>query len=141
MPLQQFLLRFNDAGGNPEDLQIQKGADQGYRLSVHDKGYSVPTHSEITNVAINETETVYSEVFSTESFITQFYLNGNTDGIFTIRRNGSIIARKKTWYMFQDVLYYLHKPIYFAIGDTILIDVKNTGVQTADYEVIVYKDV
>jgi hypothetical protein len=140
MALQQFLLRFNDPFGNPQDLQIQQGPDGGFRLSTHDKGYLEPVHSTATNVAISSTESLYTETFVTESFITQFYLNGNTDAVFTIKKNGSLIGKKKTWYMQQDCLYELHKPVYFDVGDLLLIEVTNIGVQIADYETIVYKE-
>jgi hypothetical protein len=141
MPIQQFILRFNDALNQPQDLQIQPGADGGYRLSVHDKGYIETVHATATNVAISGTETLYTETFSAESFVSQFYLNGNTDGIFTIKKNGNLIGKKKTWYMQQDFLYELHKPVYFDVGDILLIEVKNIGIQIADYEAIVYKEV
>lgn len=140
MALQQFILRFNDALDQPQDLQIQLGADGGYRLSTHDKGYLNPVHATATNVAINNTETIYTETVTTKSFFTQFYLNGNTDAIFTIKKNGNLIGKKKTWYMQQDCLYELHKPVYFDIGDILLIEVTNIGVQVADYETIVYKE-
>lgn len=140
MSLTQFLLRFNDAFGNPRDLQIQPGADGGYRLSTHDKGYLQTVHSTATNVAINSTEVIYSAVYTEEKYVAQMYFNGDTDAIFTVKKNGGVICKKKTWYMQQDFIYFFHKPIYFNAGDTILVEVKNIGVQTGDFECIVYKE-
>lgn len=139
MALQQFLLRWRDALGNPRDLQITDGSDGGYRLSTREKSEMLPHQGEALNINNAETAVIYTATAADDVFIKGFYIWGETDALFTLTLNSSLIFKKQIHYLQREDYIWFPNPIYLSTGQTYTLEVTNDGASGSDFQGAVFE--
>lgn len=91
-------------------------------------GSAKAVHQGISSVAL-----VYSA--SAGSYITGFQMSGDTDGAFSIYKNGVLMMRFNTNIIVPNIEYQFPTTLLLVPGDVIEIDVMNAGDEVADYQV------
>ena len=140
MPItEEFLFRFKDSGGNIRDLQISQGNDNGWRLSVLEKGNVVPSYYIATAVAINTTEDFFAPITTTQpSYFLGMYCNAETNGKVVLSFNGNPVLISKLDIFNKERTIMMPKSSFLPTGTVITANVTNSGIQAADYELILF---
>lgn len=139
MALQQFLLRFRDPLGNPRDLQITDGSDGGYRLSVRNKGELLVRQGDAIAVPTGDTVNLVSRTTTDDTFVSGFYVSGETDAKFELTLNGVTLFKKRINYFRREAYVWFDDPIYLSTGQTILLTVTNNNADLKDFEGSVFE--
>lgn len=130
--LQEFLLRWRDAGGNPRDLQVTDASDGGYRLSTREKGELSATEGSALSVSSGATEDIINKTMTGDTFISGFYVWGETDALFELSING-ILFKKRINYLERESFIWFKKPIYMSIGQIATLTVTNNNADLKDF--------
>lgn len=140
MPItEEFLFRFKDSGSNIRDLQISQGTDGGWRLSVLEKGNTVPVYYIATAVAINTTENFFAPITTTQpSYFLGMYCNAETPGKVVLSFDGNPVLISKLDIFNKERTTMLPKSVYLPTGTVISATVNNSGIQAADYDLILF---
>lgn len=134
MALQQFLLRFRDAIGNPQDLQITDGSDGGYRLSTREKGELITHYGDSLALPTGNTSNLIQLTTTNETFVAGFYVYGETEATFVFTIDGSNPMKKRINYFQREYYVWFPKPIYVAAGKELLLTVTNNNSDLKDFE-------
>lgn len=138
MPLIQYLFRFLDSLGNPRDLQITPGSDEGYRLSTLEKGELSYDFAEVLALPVNVYSIVYQKTMTEPTYVPEIFLSGKTDCKFTVSIDGNVVARKNLDIFTKDFNLTFYKPLFLDVGQVLAVFVINNGTQTSDFETTVY---
>lgn len=140
MPItEEFLFRFKDSGSNIRDLQISQATDGGWRLSVLEKGNTVPTYYIASAVAINTTEDFFAPITTTQPlYFLGMYCNAETPGKVVFSLDGNPVLISKMDIFNKERTTILPKSIFIPTGTVVSASVNNTGIQMADFELILF---
>ncbi len=139
MSTPESILQFLDESLIAQNLNITEDPEGDFYLGVNNRAAVEPIYSTAASVAVGSTTNIYNQVASSNTRIRKIVCLGETDGFFKLKINGSVKAMGKTSpaeYTFKED--FAGGVLYVSSGATITLEVKNTGIVTADYEGIIY---
>lgn len=139
MAIDEALLRFLDPSANVRDIQITPGTDGGYRFATIDKTGTVATYAQALAVGVGTTVTLLSNTALSNKRYSGIYVTGETDATFTVKLNGNIIMMSKINQINKDKMSVFPNPYPALVSDVLLVEVTNSGIQTSDFECILYE--
>lgn len=139
MSTPESILQFQDESLVARDLNITEDQEGDFYLGVNNRASVTPIHSTAASVSVGQTTNIYNQVAAANTRIKKIVCTGQTDGFFKLKVNGSVVAMGKTSpteYTFNED--FAGCVLFVAAGATITLEVKNTGIVTADFEGIIY---
>ena len=137
----EYLVRWLDDLSVAQDLGITQAPDNDYRLSVQDSVSIAAIAATASAVTVGVTANMINLIAPANYYLRGFNLTGDTDALFTLSVAGSVVATEKLTPIKRVANFKFPGYLFVALGQTILLTVKNTGIITADYSGSLYRGI
>ena len=138
----EYLVRWLDDSSVAHDLGITAAPDGDFRLAVRPFAAVDIIEDSALAVPVGGNATVYTDVMAANTYFVGLSGNGDTDGLWTFIVNGLVKARGETRAgvpIWRENFFDRH--LYVPAGLTVAVDVKNTGIVTANYKILIAKEI
>jgi hypothetical protein len=110
-----------------------------YNIGVNVRQAVHPVYDSVSSLLTGSTAVVYYEMLASVTRIRKVVATGLTDGFFKLKLNGSVVAMGKITPLERVWVSDFGGVLIGEIGQSLTLEVTNTGVVTSGYEAIIYK--
>lgn len=138
----EYLVRLLDDASVAHDLGITAAPDGDYRLATRPFGAVDIISDAALAVPVGTEAVVYTDVMDAPAYFVGLSGRGDTDGLWTFKVDGEIKAEGETRAgvpIWRENFFGRH--LYVATGLTVELTVKNTGIITANYKILIAKEI
>lgn len=132
--IQQFILRFRDAFGQPRDLEIEKTHKGQYSLGIHQTRVIDPITKHAQAAEVGEYTDLHDITLTKDFLLSGFFVTGHTDAKFfmiIIKNNATQNKNISFSYVISNMtpqhMVTLPAPILLQENDRIWVFVQNRG--------------
>jgi hypothetical protein len=136
-----MLLRWLDQFNVAHDLWIDPGPDGGYRLRTRSTVSIAPSVGAVSAIPIGGSANLLNFIAPSDYYLRGFNVTGQTDGLFGLTVNGTLVASEKLTPIVRVVNFTFPGYLFVPAGQSIVLSVTNTGVIPSDYNGSLYREI